>query len=363
MHSPRSRARVASEAHPTPRNTRSSSGVAAFCATVLAVAVLQTAIAESAHGLALIDVAPLPVACDGSPSTTCRLIRPLGSSDWRAWDGGFEGFEPRDGRAYRVLVRDTESAGALRAVAVLEDVPLGDVEWRIHAATVAAERLEFGAERDPRLHFDLEAGRVTGSAGCNRLSARVAVGVGRQVVIGPIAGTLMACPDDVMRQEQAVLQTLEGVLTYALDGEQLRIQGEGGSLWLSPVLPSRPTAAARAWPDPELTSFAERVADAANAGAAWAHDPLRVALAWLPTMPESAVVDVTRRDTQVEFAPYSVVSATVGGLLDDSVAALRDVLVLERMEGGTWRIVAVTEAQRCARGDHVGWLGLPELCP
>jgi len=337
--------------------------VAAVAVALVAIAALQIAVAQGDPGWSLVDIAPLPVACEGSPGTTCPLVRPLGSSEWRAWDGGIEGFEPIAGHAYRVLARGDEASGPLRVAAVLEDVPLGDVEWRIHAATVANERLEFGRERDPALRFDLVSGRMSGTAGCNQLSAPFAVGVGRQVVIGPIVSTLMACPDPLMRQEQAVVQTLEGALTYTLDGERLRVEGAGGSLWLSPVLPSRQSAAGRTWPDPELARVDERVADAADAGAPWASDPLRVALEWLPTMPESAVVDVERRDTQIEFAPYSVVSVTVGGLLDDSVAALRDVLVLERMESGHWRIVAVTEAQRCARGDHVGWLGLPDLCP
>ena len=337
--------------------------VVAVAAALLAVAALQSALAQGGPGWTLIDVAPLPVACEGAPGTSCPLVRPLGSGDWRAWDGGFEGFEPIDGHAYRVLARGADAAGPLLVTAVLEDVPLGDAEWRIHAATVANERLEFGRERDPALRFDLVSGRMAATAGCNHLSAPFATGVGRQIVIGPIVSTLMMCSDDVMRQEQTVLQALEGALTYALDGEHLRLQGAGGSLWLRPVLPSRPSAAGRTWPDPDLSTFAARAASAADAGAPWAFDSLRVALEWLPAMPESAVVDVTRRDTAAERAPYSVVSVTVGGLLDDSVAALRDVLVLERMESGHWRIVAVTEAQRCARGDHVGWLSLPDLCP
>ena len=337
--------------------------VVAVAVAALTALALQVAVAQGAERWTLIDVAPVPVACEGAAGTTCPLVRPLGSTDWRAWDGAIEGFEPIDGHAYRVLADGAAAHGSLRVAAVLEDLPLGDVEWRIHAAAVANERLEFGRERDPALRFDLVSGRMLGTAGCNQLSAPLAAGVGRQIVIGRIVSTLMMCPDDLMRQEQAVLQTLEGALTYALDGEHLRLQSAGGSLWLSPVLPSQQSAAGRTWPEPELERLAERVAEAADAGAAWAYDPLRVALEWLPTMPESAVVDVERRDTQVEFAPYSVVSVTVGGLLDDSVAALRDVLVLERMESGHWRIVAVTEAQRCARGDHVGWLGLPDLCP
>jgi hypothetical protein len=361
MHGALHRTRMIGASHTLPWTPLRA--VVAVAAALVAVAALQIAVAQGGPGWTLIDVAPLPVACEGAPGTSCPLVRPLGSSGWRAWDGGVEGFEPIDGHAYRVLVRGADAAGPLLVAAVLEDVPLGDVEWRIHAATAADERLEFGRERDPALRFDLVSGRMAGTAGCNQLSAPFATGVGRQIVIGPIVSTLMMCPDDVMRQEQAVVQTLEGALTYALDGEHLRLQGAGGSLWLSPVLPSRQSAAGRAWPDPELASVDARVAEAANAGAAWAFDPLRVALEWLPTMPESAVVDVTRRDTQIEFAPYSVVSVSVGGLLDDSVAALRDVLVLERMESGHWRIVAVTEAQRCARGDHVGWLGLPDLCP
>ena len=337
----------------------------ALAASVLVALLASASVASAADGDAwlLVDVAPLAVDCAAAPGGACPVVRPLGGADWAAWDGPIAGFERSDAHGYRLLVRSDEAAGAWTLVAVLEDQPLGDVYWRIVAVEIDAERVRVDPERDPRLRFDLLDGRVYGTAGCNRLSAPIAHGVGARVVVGPVVGTLMACPDEVMRREQALVRALEGTIAFERDGDALRLAGAGGAVWLEPILPERPTAAGRVWPDAELADGAAQVARAADAGEPWAFDPLRVALAMHPVMPESASVDVQRRDTSVELAPYSVVRITETGLLDDSVAALRDVLVLERQEDGRWHVIAATQAQRCARGERVGWIGLPTLCP
>lgn len=330
------------------------------------LALVATGAVAAAHGdgrWQLVDVAPLGVACAGAPGATCPLVRPLGTDAWQPREAAIHGFERVDAHGYRLLVRGDQATDAWTLVAVLEDQPLGDVDWRIVAVEIDGERVHVDAERDPRLRFDLLDGRVYGSAGCNRLSAPIAPGVGPRLGVGPVVGTLMACPEPVMRREQALVQALEGNVTYERDGDALRVHGVGGAVWLEPILPEGPTAAGRVWPDAELVDDAERIARAADADEPWAFDPLRVALVLHPVMPESASVDVQRRDTSVEFAPYSVVRITETGLLDDSVAALSDVLVLERLDDGTWRVIAATQAQRCARGERAGWIGLPDLCP
>ena len=338
-------------------------GVLAASALFVVLASASVAAALGDDGWQLVDVAPFAVPCEAASDGACPVVRPLGGPDWIAWDRPIAGFERLDAHGYRLLVRTGDAADAWTLVAVLEDQPLGDVDWRIVAVEIDGERVAVDAERDPRLRFDLLDGRVYGTAGCNRLSAPIALGVGPRLVVGPLVGTLMACPDEVMRREQALVQALEGTVAYERDGDALRLGGVGGAVWLEPILPEGASAASRVWPDTDLVAFAEAMARESVAGTAWVVDPLRVALAMHPVMPESASVDVQRRDTAFEAAPYSVVRITETGLLDDSVAALRDVLVLERQEDGHWRVIAATQAQRCARGERVGWIGLPDLCP
>lgn len=360
------RSHGSAHAAPSARAKRSRVGALAVLVLLALFAAGRGAAAQGGERWVLVDVAPLAVACAQAAEPSCALVRPVGASEWRVHEADIEGFERAEAHGYRLLVRadDAHDAhAAWRLVAVLEDLPLGDLDWRIVAVEIGRERVALDAERDPRLRFDLLAGRVVGTAGCNRLTAPIAPGVGPRFAVGPVVGTLMACPDEVMRREQAVIQALEGSVAFEPDDEALRLDGAGGTMWLEPLLPERQTAAGRVWPDADLVRFADHVEDAARAGSAWAFDPLRAALTWLPALPESAAVDVRRRDTASEFAPYSVVSVTETGLLDDAVSALRDVVVFERMDGGHWRAIAATQAHRCARGEDAGWSGLPDLCP
>ena len=77
-----------------------------------------------------------------------------------------------------------------------------------------------GTEIDARFDRD---GRVTGSAGCNRLTGAWTSGGGEALSIGPLATTRRACPGPpgVMDQETAFLAALARVTTYRLDGDRL----------------------------------------------------------------------------------------------------------------------------------------------
>ena len=80
---------------------------------------------------------------------------------------------------------------------------------------------------DVELGFGPE-GEVFGSGGCNRLMSRYEL-TGEGLTFGPAASTMMACPEEIMAQEQAFFATLEGV--YAFDiGEDgaLILMGESG---------------------------------------------------------------------------------------------------------------------------------------
>ena len=345
-------------------------GAAPIAAAVVLAAVLSAALASGPGGLGtatdgvLLDVSPLPVVCaaaaaDGSEAA-CLLVRPLGEEAWRELATPIAGFEPVAGVGYRLLVRPRDDGG-WEALAQLETVPLGDVRWRLESVGVAGERLDPLPESEPWLRVDASAGRLLADVGCNAIFAAAYPLAPGRITFGPAASTLMACPEPIMRQERLVLQALEGAERYDVDGDRLRLSGPGGALWLTPLLPPRPTAAGAVWDDGALACFDGSVAAAAASGEVWPSDPLQVTLT-LITPWDAAQLDVRRRDAAPEGARYSVVSVEAGGFLDDAVAGYRRVVVLERLERGRWRVIAITDATRCGRGEAL-WIGPPELCP
>lgn len=85
-------------------------------------------------------------------------------------------------------------------------------------------------ERDAVLRFD--AGRLSGSAGCNRLMGAYH-GDGNTLRFEPhIAATMMACPPPLMAQEQAVIDAFGLAASYRLVGNTLRIDDADGQTLL-----------------------------------------------------------------------------------------------------------------------------------
>ncbi|MGE5152477.1 MAG: META domain-containing protein, partial [Bdellovibrio bacteriovorus] len=101
------------------------------------------------------------------------------------------------------------------------------LDWALAAYRVGDTLVELDDPQGPaRLRF--EDGRVSGSAGCNRL-------MGAYVLEGealrfepPMAATMMACPEPLMAQEQAVHAALAEVASLRRDADRLELlDGEG----------------------------------------------------------------------------------------------------------------------------------------
>ena len=70
----------------------------------------------------------------------------------------------------------------------------------------------------------LEDGRLSGSSGCNRYSSDVKPGgLPRTIVLGPVAGTRMACPEPAMAVEDRFLRQLAAVKSFRLDRGRLEL--------------------------------------------------------------------------------------------------------------------------------------------
>ena len=74
-----------------------------------------------------------------------------------------------------------------------------------------------------RSNFEFTPGRITGSVGCNRLSADFVAGKDQTIRFSPVAQTKMACPDEIARLETMVLDALSRSANWEI---------KGGDLWL-----------------------------------------------------------------------------------------------------------------------------------
>lgn len=113
------------------------------------------------------------------------------------------------------------------AAAVSAAIDSEGVDWVVLAYRSGDAWIELEDQRGPaRLRF--EEGRVTGTAGCNRL-------MGAYVLKGeairfepPMATTMMACPEPLMSQEQAIHAALASVASYRVDGVHLELLDSAG---------------------------------------------------------------------------------------------------------------------------------------
>ena len=106
---------------------------------------------------------------------------------------------------------------------------------------------------------------VSGSSGCNTYQGPYTTD-GKVAAIGPLAGTQIACPDDVMAQEQAFLKDLQGV--GRLDqtaNDRITLSDIGGSQLLQLV---RPSVVEEASPSPSASAAASPTATASPSASA-----------------------------------------------------------------------------------------------
>ncbi|MCU0506082.1 MAG: META domain-containing protein [Chloroflexi bacterium] len=72
-------------------------------------------------------------------------------------------------------------------------------------------------------------GQLSGSGGCNQYTATYTSADGT-VVIGPVAGTRMACDPAVSDQETAYFAALDAAATYAISGGKLELRDASGAI-------------------------------------------------------------------------------------------------------------------------------------
>ena len=86
--------------------------------------------------------------------------------------------------------------------------------------------LDGGGSKPPVLRF--EAGRVSGTGGCNRFGGSYDSN-GDALSFSPLAATRMACEPEVMQAEQGFFAMLDRVRAMKLEGDALELRDESGA--------------------------------------------------------------------------------------------------------------------------------------
>ena len=102
--------------------------------------------------------------------------------------------------------------------------------WKLVSITGANVEFVLTEDVEITLVFTPD-GRVAGSGGCNRYFSAVELGEPGTLSLGPVGSTMMACPQQVMAQEQQFLMALQEARQYRLAGNRLELNfGDDGVL-------------------------------------------------------------------------------------------------------------------------------------
>jgi heat shock protein HslJ len=128
--------------------------------------------------------------------------------------------------AQRHAHRAPLTLGAGLMVACLNISPAGagleGTHWQLTRYRADAGLAEAAADaRRAVLRF--EDGRISGSAGCNQLVGGYTLHDGKLQVAPDMASTMMACPPQLMAQEQAVAKALAEAAGYRIGAEGMRL--------------------------------------------------------------------------------------------------------------------------------------------
>jgi heat shock protein HslJ len=131
-----------------------------------------------------------------------------------------------------ILTIVVASALILSACAARVDLAaLGGTSWTLVSYGIVDNPTPATAGIHTSLIFSTD-GQVSGNLGCNSFSGNYEVKAGK-LVFGPLASTLMACPEPQMTQEGTALQVLTGTVRFTVAGSALTIYDISGAIVLT----------------------------------------------------------------------------------------------------------------------------------
>lgn len=199
-------------------------------------------------------VGPELVDCVGVGPMQCMQVKEDPNGDYLLFYSPIEGFEFEPGNEYELRVRvetvpnPPADASSLRYF-LIEQVSKTPVSSDLESATkenttmlegtrwelvslVNADGQTASVLPGSEVFAEFKDGRVAGKGGCNNFFGGYTVD-GTNLSISQLGSTMMACPEALMRQEQAFFEALQSAATYAIDGDQLQIMNAAGETVLT----------------------------------------------------------------------------------------------------------------------------------
>ena len=137
--------------------------------------------------------------------------------------------------------------------AALKPAPLAGTLWRF-AGFIDANGIARSSVAGTQITATFgEDGTLGGSAGCNSYSTAYEVSDNQMSISGPIASTMMMCPDPgIMEQEREYLEVLASVSSFMIEGKQLTLFNAQGQAVLTFVVQEPTPLAGTEW---EVTGY------------------------------------------------------------------------------------------------------------
>ncbi|AZS86320.1 META domain-containing protein [Streptomyces griseoviridis] len=107
------------------------------------------------------------------------------------------------------------------------DAPLRGTAWTVTALGADGTATAVPAKTGARLTFDTKAAKVSGSLGCNKVTAGATVRDGH-ITLGRPSTTRMMCDTSLMKTEKALLRLFDGRVDYRIDHRTLTLTSKNG---------------------------------------------------------------------------------------------------------------------------------------
>lgn len=127
--------------------------------------------------------------------------------------------------ALAALVTLVAFVAAVTAVAVAATASIEGPTWRLVSLSGQEERALAEATRGVTARFS--TGQVEGFSGCNSYGGGYTIDADR-ATLGPLVGTMMACPEPAMALENAFKAAFAGTLRFAITEDRLTLTTPSG---------------------------------------------------------------------------------------------------------------------------------------
>jgi heat shock protein HslJ len=182
--------------------------------------------------------------CTGVGPQECYLVKDSPDGEWTLFYDPIGGFDYEEGYEYEIVVTETavENPPAdasskkwtfvrlmRRTEASLLDAgsgPLTGHDWSLRVFDLAGAEQSLVTGTEITLILDDE-GKIAGTGGCNRYFGSYEIGADDSISFGDVGATRMACPTEIMDQEQRFFTALGAVSGYVVDGGELTLSGGG----------------------------------------------------------------------------------------------------------------------------------------